>query len=367
MSSSVTIFEVDQHHRIRDDDDDDKKALKSSFHHDKKKSMMIDKFQSTKDNPYFVVMDEAPTTSASSYYAKMKLTVFILLWYASSALTNNLNKVILKQSNDPLLLTLAQFGITAWAAGLYLTVSLYGDGGSDNATRRTITSLTECVLFLAKSCFSKKIIFSVGPLTLFTMASHITTSFAISLIPVSFVHTIKGSAPLFTVIFSRYFLSASYTRQIYLSLLPLTLGIMLACSQELTFHYLGFAAAFASTIILVLQNLANKWLFQKRDFDTAHYIFYSCSLSFSFLLPIVIYNHFLQYSSETKILQEPSSAESDTSTVNVNLPILLLYYFLNGLTHYGQNVFALAVLNIVNPVTYSIASLGKYSFSDSFY
>ena len=71
---------------------------------------------------------------------------------------------------------------------------------------------------------------------------------ALKYIAVSFVATIKSSTPLFTVIISRVMLGEQTGHWTKFSMLPITIGLALCSSFELSFHILGFLCALGTNI-----------------------------------------------------------------------------------------------------------------------
>ena len=104
-----------------------------------------------------------------------------LLWYTSSALSNNSAKQILMAFKYPVTLTFVQFGfISGWCLMLALFQQLRGNNSG--------------ALFGAKNGIRSptfQIIITTLPLSLFQLAGHIFASLATSQIPVSVVHTVK--------------------------------------------------------------------------------------------------------------------------------------------------------------------------------
>ena len=116
----------------------------------------------------------------------IKFILLCLLWYLSSALSNNSLKQILINFNYPVTLTFVQFGFVAgWCALLALVQQSRGKNSA--------------ALFGAKTGIrapTKQIILTTLPMTLFQIAGHIFGSLATSQIPVSVVHTVKVYIPL---------------------------------------------------------------------------------------------------------------------------------------------------------------------------
>ena len=72
--------------------------------------------------------------------------------------------------------------------------------------------------------------------------------FALKFIAVSFVATIKASSPLFTVIISRLVLGERTGHWTKFSMVPITIGLALCSSFELSFNLLGFICALGANM-----------------------------------------------------------------------------------------------------------------------
>ena len=158
-------------------------------------------------------------------------------------------------------------------------------------------------------------------------------------------------SPLFTVLAYALLFGVSYSPATYLSLLPLTLGVMLACSFDMTVsNFLGLFCAFGSTLIFVSQNIFFKRIMPTNSdttglgakLDKINLLYFSSSLAFILMIPVWIY-------SDVPRLLRPQPAG----------PSVALYFFVNGTVHFAQNLLAFAILSSTSPVTYSIASLVK--------
>ena len=206
------------------------------------------------------------------------------------------------------------------------------------------------------------------PLALFQVGGHLLSSTAIGKIPVSLVHTIKGLSPLFTVLAYRFVLKISHSTATYLSLIPLTLGVILACSVEFSGNLFGILCAFGGAIIFVTQNIFSKKLFneaaqaeaegissaQSRKLDKLNLLCYCSGLAFFLTIPIWFWTDAPQ-----ALLRRKDSNSSSSSESTIYLPLEFLF---NGIFHFGQNILAFILLSLVSPVTYSVASLIKRVF-----
>lgn len=163
----------------------------------------------------------------------------------------------------------------------------------------------------------------------------------------------KALSPLFTVLAYALLFGVSYSLPTYISLLPLTFGVMLATSVDFSLsNIFGLFCAFGSTIVFVSQNIFFKKIMptnaestnSSARLDKINLLFYSSGTAFVLMVPLWLYSDAL------RILNH---------TLPPNAPSITLYFFLNGCVHFAQNLLAFAILSSTSPVTYSIASLVK--------
>ena len=131
-------------------------------------------------------LNNAITLSATS----RQFVLLCLLWYMSSALSNNSAKAILITFKYPVTLTFIQFAfISGWCLLLALFQQLRGDKS---------TALFGATHGIHPPTF--QIILTTLPLSLFQIGGHIFGSLATSQIPVSVVHTVKVTLPSATLL-----------------------------------------------------------------------------------------------------------------------------------------------------------------------
>ncbi|KAG0363648.1 suppressor of loss of ypt1 [Podila minutissima] len=292
-------------------------------------------------------------------YKASKLPLLCLAWYLSSAVTNNIGKQIMNQFRYPVTLTFIQFLFVSLFCFLSGTVGL-----------TKIRSPTVGIMQMT------------APLVGFQVVGHVFSSVAISRVPLSVVHTIKALSPLFTVVFYRVILGTTYSRAVYISLVPLTAGVMLACRLSLEFNNLvGLVCALASTLVFVTQNVFTKRILfstkakqsaglankdngedpveevgsqNAQKLDKLNILFYSSTFAAICMVPIWLYAEGmgLMFADESGVYHHAAGHQAGFWSVAWLL-------FLNGFSHFFQNVFAFSVLALTSPVTYSIASLIK--------
>ncbi|KAI5863530.1 TPT-domain-containing protein [Durotheca rogersii] len=290
-----------------------------------------------------------------------KLVILCIMWYMSSALTNTSSKSILNAFPKPATLTLIQFFLVAfycitssWLATIFPRL------------RDSIPALKNPIRHP-----SRDVILTTLPLAAFQIGGHLLSSTATSKIPVSMVHTVKGLSPLFTVFAYRFIFDIRYPRTTYFSLIPLTLGVMLACSSNHTFkgEILGIVCALLATIIFVTQNIFSKRLFNEaakaeadgqaaksRKLDKLNLLCYSSGLAFLLTSPIWFWSEGIGL---IKDFYHDGSLDISSQPDTFDHGRLALEFLFNGTFHFGQNILAFILLSLVSPVTYSVASLIK--------
>ncbi|EEP79225.1 phosphate-phosphoenolpyruvate translocator [Uncinocarpus reesii 1704] len=291
-----------------------------------------------------------------------KLIGLCLVWYMTSALTNTSSKEILTALPKPITLTIVQFGFvsTSCLASSYLASVFPG-------LRSAIPALRNPIRYPSIEVLSTAL-----PLALFQLAGHILSAMATSQIPVSLVHTIKGLSPLFTVLAYRFLFRIRYARATYLSLVPLTLGVMLACSSSFSTNLFGILCAFCAALVFVSQNIFSKKLFNEaarieaegqtltgRKLDKLNLLCYCSGLAFILTAPIWFFSE--GYPLFMDLLQDGAIDLTERKGSLDHGPLTLEFIF-NGLSHFAQNILAFVLLSMISPVSYSVASLIKRVF-----
>lgn len=170
----------------------------------------------------------------------------------------------------------------------------------------------------------------------------------------------KALSPLFTVAAYRLLFGVSYSFRTYTSLLPLTLGVMLACTFDVAgSNLIGLLCAFGSALVFVSSNIFFKKIMPSNGASTAHkldklnLLFYSSGLAFLLMIPIWMYYDF------GHLWRRWHDDSLSTDSTKPTAHGVMYYFFLNGSVHWAQNIIAFAILSSTSPVTYSIASLIK--------
>ena len=279
----------------------------------------------------------------------------------SSALTNTSSKSILIAFPKPITLTIVQFAfVSSWCIFFAFLAQIFP------GLRNSVPALRHGIKYPSRDVISTTL-----PLALFQLGGHVLSSTATEKIPVSLVHTIKGLSPLFTVLAYRLIFHVHYTTYTYFSLIPLTLGVVLACSVEFSGNITGVLCAFLAALIFVSQNIFSKKLFNEasrveadsnsrsKKLDKLNLLCYCSGLAFLLTFPLWLWTE--GFALVADIYTSGSISLSDKPNA-LDHGRLSLEFIFNGGFHFGQNIIAFVLLSMVSPVTYSVASLIKRVF-----
>lgn len=313
------------------------------------------------------------------------LVMLCLSWYASSAVSNTLNKSILTIFPYPITLSLVQFFL---AVCFGLSTILLAQNSPAVFRALPVGTVSHSGIRYP----TREILASTLPMGIFQLFGHIFSHKATSLIPVSLVHTIKALSPMFTVAVYRIVFRVKYPAKTYFSLIPLTTGVVMTCSTQFSSQMQGVLFALTAALIFVSQNIYSKKLLTHQPSSTSgipesntsgavtpridklNILCYCSSLAFIFTFPIWLFSEGLtlgdDYMNQSgrffNSVVTAAGSSSPTSASGVvatgaafSTSYLLISFLMNGLSHFLQNILAFQVLGMVSPVTYSVASLVK--------
>ncbi|XP_033223534.1 solute carrier family 35 member E2A-like [Belonocnema kinseyi] len=255
--------------------------------------------------------------------------LFLILWYVFSGCTLFLNKYILSyMEGDPTILGACQMLMTAICG----FIQMYFPCGMYRASSRLMRppgfyrhmTLVGCTRFMTV----------------------VLGLVSLNYVAVSFTETIKSSAPLFTVLISRYLLGEHTGLYVNLSLIPVMGGLALCSVNEISFDLRGFIAAMATNLTECLQNVYSKMLISGDNFKytPAELQFYTSLASVVVQIP-------------ASILLVDIPALENTFSLR-----LFSAFVLNGIFFHFQSITAYVLMDYISPVTHSVANTAKRAF-----
>jgi len=253
------------------------------------------------------------------------LTILLLcvVWYSISATNNVVGKMVLNQFPYPMTVTMVQL----------VSISVY----SEPLLKYYVKGHAE----VPTSIFRKIVI----PLAIGKFLASVTAHISIWRVPVSYSHTVKATMPLFTVVLSRVLFGEKQTKSVYLSLVPIILGVVVASLTEFHFDMLGLISALVSTAGFSLQHIFSKRVLKRTGIHQFQLLATLARLSLLMFLPFWL------------IVDARRLVSAHVEVLDPTAVMLLL--FVDGFLNFCQNIIAFSILKIVSPLTYAVANASK--------
>ncbi|KAK7067364.1 hypothetical protein SK128_014944 [Halocaridina rubra] len=256
----------------------------------------------------------------------VRILLLCIVWYLVSSSNNVVGKTLLNEFPYPMTVTMVQLlSITVYSSPMLRWMGV---------RKRSDISWG----------YYKKIIL---PLAFGKFISSVFSHVSIWRVPVSYAHTVKATMPLFTVVLARVIFGEKQTTKVYISLVPIIMGVAIATITELSFDMLGLVAALVATCGFSLQNIFSKKVLTDTGLHHLRLLHLLGYLALIMFTPFWIFTEGYSILNDKLVLvrRDPS----DTAM------LLILDGFLNWL----QNFIAFTILNYVTPLTYAVANATK--------
>ncbi|EGD77817.1 hypothetical protein PTSG_08907 [Salpingoeca rosetta] len=241
----------------------------------------------------------------------------VVVWYAASFFTDAFNKQIQQAKRLPVTVTFVQF----LSGGLWSSVILRG------AKLRPFIPL--------RKDQAKPLL----PIALCWYIGFLTTNLSLGRTAVSFTHAIKATEPVFLVVIATFFFHQTFSNQVWVSLIPICLGIVLVALTELDFSTLGLVSAVTANCCFVLRSIFAKRILQSKLVDNFNLFYYISWAAAILTAPLVVFMEGAQ------LVEGVRTGE---------LVPLLGLIVMNGTLHYVYNQASMLLLARVPALTHSI-------------
>jgi len=277
-----------------------------------------------------VATSEPEAAKSSELMETLKTGSFFALWYLFNIWYNIYNKKALNAMNIPWTMATLQLFVgipyvfLLWATGLRKTPKLSGDN--------------------VKTLF---------PIAMGHLGTHIGAVISLGAGAVSFTHIVKASEPAVSAVLSALLLGSFYSPVTYATLVPIIGGVALASLKELSFTWLGFAAAMLSNVSSALRGiLAKKTMGGGVGENMNEQNLYAVLtvIAFIVLLPVSLA---IESPAKVKAVWDAAVAAGNTPQYLATISLL------SGASYYLYNEVAFLALGRVNPVTHAVGNTIK--------
>lgn len=225
-----------------------------NYHVPQKPDLIICKaYEADKSTP----IDDSQARSEAA--RRVKIGVYFATWWALNVIFNIYNKKVLNAYPFPWLTSTLSLA----AGSLIMLISW--------ALR--IAETPKIDLDFWKALFPVAVAHTIG---------HVAATVSMSKVAVSFTHIIKSGEPAFSVLVSRFLLGETFPVPVYLSLIPIIGGCVLAAVTELNFNMVGFMGAMISNLAFVFRNIFSKRGMKGKSVSGMNY--YACLSMMSLLI-----------------------------------------------------------------------------------
>ncbi|CAF1228758.1 unnamed protein product [Adineta steineri] len=264
----------------------------------------------------------------SFLYECLQIGTLCLVWYSASAAGNVIVKELLNEFPFPLTVTLVQL-LSIWILCIPL-IHFWKVPPPE-------------YLYQNRVYYFKIII----PLAIGKFLSQLSSHVSLWKVPVSFAHTVKATMPLFTIVLSRLILHEKQTAPVYISLIPIMIGVIIATVTELSFNMIGFISALLSTFGFSLQNIYSKK--SLKDIAIHQFILLSllAKIGCCLFMPFWFFYDGIDIYYNEKYHQYKTAIR------------IIAYLVIDGILHFLHNVVAFTMISLVSPLSYSIANSSK--------
>ncbi|KAK7501159.1 hypothetical protein BaRGS_00007644 [Batillaria attramentaria] len=262
----------------------------------------------------------------TTYVEFLKIALICLMWYLCSASDNIIGKVVLSEFPYPMTMTMVQLMTTSLLLGPFLP----------------------CLGATKRGTYDRRYFFvMILPLAFGKFISSVSSYISIWKVSVSYAHTVKATLPFFTVILAKIILGESQTLPVYLSLVPIITGVMVATLTEVSFDSVGLASALTATVCFSLLTIFTKKCLRETGHHHLQLLILISRIATACFFPFWIVGDLIRIYHNTEFLQSGRVLQT------------LVLLACDGLFNMMHNIFAFTVLALVAPLSYAVANATK--------
>ncbi|EED93070.1 triose or hexose phosphate translocator, partial [Thalassiosira pseudonana CCMP1335] len=284
----------------------------------------------------------------------LQVPLYFILWYVLNVLYNITNKWALQDIQNlsmaaslPITIGCLQFAIgSVYACTLWMLGS------------RPVPHKDEVRMIANRETSHIAIHHTLGQLcTVLTLAAN----------SISFAHVIKAMEPFFSAIASRFFLGQRMDIRVYLALVPVVGGVMMACAGSNEFSWVSFGFGMGSNAFFAMRAVSSKTDEKGHPLNTTTmspsnlFAAVTC-MSFIFSVPIgiILEGHILI--DLFKFIANGDISNATTNDATIHFTKTIMYVLSSGLFHYLNNEVMYLVLSNVHPITLAVGNTMKRVF-----
>mmetsp|Transcript_18397 Transcript_18397/g.24278 ORF Transcript_18397/g.24278 Transcript_18397/m.24278 type:complete len:372 (+) Transcript_18397:75-1190(+) len=260
---------------------------------------------------------------------RLKVGVYFSLWYALNIGYNIYNKKALNIIPAPWTVATIQMIV-----GVFVFVPMW-------------------ILRVRKApVLSKENIKTLFPIGACHTLGHVSGVISLGAGAVSFTHIVKAAEPLFTALFSAVLLSQFFAWQVYMTLLPVIIGVGLASLKELSFSWTSFGGAMTSNVACALRGVFAKVSMGKpqgKNMNASNLYSVLTIMACVLLTPVALA---LEGSKLSSAWDSALATGTDSKTI-------IIWTLLSGFFYYTYNEVAFLALDSVHPITHAVGNTIK--------
>lgn len=259
-------------------------------------------------------------------------------WFLMNIQYSMLNKKVLMVWKFPWTFAALQLLVgSLWICGLWLPLPTGRETSSSIRTRPSVDMAAMWQLLPISTCLA---------------LGHALSTVAPAYGTVAFTNVVKTLEPLFTCALSALFLGQIFSLPVYLSLVPVIAGVLLASTNEVSFSMTSLVSGLLSNLFFALRAISAKGVMASplgKNLSTTNMYGLLTLQSLALLLPLAL------------LVEGPQLAAGTAATIaeiGGAWPFVRML-LATGVMHYLYNECAFIALSAVHPVTHAVANTVK--------